>query len=215
MRLDVRVPVTATAGSVLAPGISTRLAPTEVTFEALMTPTVGSGLRLEVSLLGSGRTIDLLGRVTESLPLAGRRERLITAALHFGDEEVGRAWNAWLSQRAALVMRAPAREDVAAQQVRGAVFEVSPDGSQAKVGWPTRMAFAKTWREELVDKRIEIRARVPSGAAGRRMQMVFLIPQAPSILLDGQVTMTQAGDAIVELDIPADIALRLAVLARV
>jgi hypothetical protein len=213
MRLHVRVPIDWTWGRSTGRGISHTVAAEAIEMEASLGAAVGSRLALEVDLLGSGRRLAFSAEIGLVAPLAGRVGRLLTLGGFEMQEGDDRAWAAWLVERAPLVQRGRSTREIAGQAVRGALFEVSPGFALVTVAWPTRASFARTFREELVHNRIRVRGAA-GASVGASTKVAFLIPQGIPAQVPGTVVAVQGGEAEVRVEVPPEVALRLASYAR-
>ncbi len=215
MRLDVRVPVHYAHGTTSGRGLSTSLSLHAVAFEAAgFSPPVGATVELEIELVGSDRRITTSGRVNTVTDISGRAEKLLSLGPLQAEPEHARSYSAWMAERAPLVTRAVSQEDIAAKQVRGAVFEVAEDFSEVTVGWPTRVAFGRTFREEIVRNVVRVRAAGRPATVGKAVIVTFLVPQGAPVRLGGKVASVSPGEAELQLEIPTELALRLASYAK-
>lgn len=215
MRLDVRVPVHYALGNTSGRGLSTSLSLHAVAFEAQgFSPSPGSTVELEIELVGSERRVTASGKVNTVSDIVGRAEKLVSVGPLQAEPEHARSYSAWMAERAPLVARAVAQEDLAAKQVRGAVFEVSDDFSEVTVGWPTRVAFGRTFREEIVRNVVRVRASGRPAVVGKGVVVTFLVPQGAPVRLAARVASVSPGEAELQLEIPTELALRLASYAK-
>ena len=215
MRLDVRVPVHYAHGTASGRGLSTSLSLNAVAFEAVgSAPPVGATVELEIELVGAERRVTTTGKVNTISDINGRPEKLVSVGPLQAEPEHARSYSAWMTERAPLVARAVAQEDIAAKQVRGAVFEVADDFSEVTVGWPTRVAFGRTFREEIVRNVVRVRASGRPATVGKAVTVTFLVPQGAPVRLGARVASVSPGEAELQLEIPTELALRLASYAK-
>ncbi|MBM4369865.1 MAG: hypothetical protein FJ102_26885 [Deltaproteobacteria bacterium] len=214
MRLDVRVPVHFSHSSATGRGLSTSLSLHALAFEAAsFNPPPGATIEMQIELVGSDRRVTTTGPVNTVTDIPGRAEKLISVGPLQAEPEDARSYSAWMTERAPLVARAVAQEDLAAKQVRGAVFEVSADFSEVIVGWPTRAAYAKSFREEIARNLIRVRSAA-RGTVGKPVAVAFLVPQGAPVRLNAKIATLQGGEAELALEIPPEAALKLASWAR-
>ncbi len=196
--------------------MSTTLSLHALAFEAAnFSPPAGATVEMQIELVGSDRRVTTTGKVTTVSDIPGRAEKLIAVGPLQAEPEDARSYSAWMTERAPLVARAVAQEDLAAKQVRGAVVEVSADFSEVMVGWPTRMAYAKSFREEIARNVIRVRTAARGATVGQPVAVAFLVPQGAPVRLGAKIAAVQSGEVELALEIPPELALRLASWARV
>jgi hypothetical protein len=214
MRLDVRIPMNFVHAAGSGRGITQSLSTQTLTMEVPIDAAVGTRMEIQAELIGSNRRIEFGAQVTAATPIPRRTERLVTLGNFQIEPEDARTWAAWLIERQPLVQRGRSADEIAPQGTRGALFEVAADFSEVIVAWPTRAAFARTFRDEIARNSVKVRGSNGAAQVGALVRVAFLIPQGAPAQVSGKVVAAQKGEVEIELQMPAEVALRLASYAR-